>query len=77
MGMFVVSAEDGGRLPLERAYLRAIIFWGPDVLGVIPAVGSLGGLIALIGLVSAAWDKRRQGWHDKLARSLVVRQVPL
>ncbi|HSP65246.1 MAG TPA: RDD family protein [Candidatus Deferrimicrobium sp.] len=77
MGTFVVRAEDGGRLPLGRAYLRAIIFWGPDLLGVIPTAGSLGGLIALIGLVSAAWDQRRQGWHDKLGRSLVVRQVPL
>ncbi len=77
MGTFVVRAEDGGRLPLGRAYLRAAIFWGPDVLGVIPTVGSLSGLIALIGLVSAAWDQRRQGWHDKLGRSLVVRAVPL
>jgi uncharacterized RDD family membrane protein YckC len=77
MGAYVVRAEDGGKLPLGRAYLRAVIFWGPGVVGLIPAVGSIAGLIALIGLLSAAWDKRKQGWHDKLARSLVVRRAPL
>ncbi len=77
MGMYVVRAEDGGRLPIGRAYLRAVIFWGPGVLGLVPAAGSIAGLIALIGLLSAAWDRRKQGWHDKLARSLVIRRVPL
>ncbi len=77
MGTFVVRAEDGGKLPLDRAYLRAVIFWGPGIIGLIPAVGSIAGLIAIIGLLSAAWDQRRQGWHDKLGRSLVVKPVPL
>jgi uncharacterized RDD family membrane protein YckC len=75
MGTFVVRAEDGGKLPLGRSYLRAVIFWGPGVIGLIPTAGSIAGLIALIGLLSAAWDQRKQGWHDKLARSLVVRPV--
>ena len=77
MGAFVVRAEDGGKLPLGRAYLRAVIFWGPGVIGLIPTAGSIAGLIALIGLLSAAWDQRKQGWHDKLARILVVRRVVL
>lgn len=75
VGAFVVRAEDGGQLPTERAFLRAVIFWGPGVLGVIPVVGSLAGLVAFIGLLSAAWDPRRQGWHDKLGRSFVVKRV--
>jgi uncharacterized RDD family membrane protein YckC len=77
MGLFVVRAEDGGKLPVDRAFLRAVIFWGPGVVGLVPAVGSIAGLIALIGLLSAAWDQRKQGWHDKLGRSLVVKRVPL
>jgi uncharacterized RDD family membrane protein YckC len=77
MGTFVVSAEDGGRLPAGRAFLRAAIFWAPGVVGLVPAVGSIAGLIALIGLLSAGWDSRRQGWHDKLARSFVVKRVPV
>jgi uncharacterized RDD family membrane protein YckC len=77
MGTFVVRVEDGGRLPMGRAYLRAAIFWGPGLVGLVPTVGSVAGLIALIGLISAAWDPRRQGWHDKLARSLVLKRVPV
>ncbi len=77
MGAFVVREEDGAALPAGRSYLRAVIFWGPGVLGLIPTVGSIAGLIALIGLLSAAWDQRKQGWHDKLAHSLVLRRVPL
>jgi len=75
MGTFVVRAEDGGRLPVGRAYLRAAIFWGPGLVGLVPTLGSIAGLIALIGLLSAAWDSRRQGWHEKLARSFVVKRV--
>jgi len=77
MGLYVVRAEDGGLLTAYRAYLRAVIFWGPGILGPLPTVGSIAGLIQLIGLLSAAWDRRKQGWHDKLARSLVVKKVPL
>lgn len=77
MGTFVVRAEDGGRLPEGRAFLRAAIFWAPGLVGVVPTVGSIAGLIALIGLISAGWDSRRQGWHDKLGRSFVVKRVPV
>lgn len=77
MGLYVVRAEDGGRLTAYRSYLRAVIFWGPGILGPLPTVGSIAGLIQLIGLLSAAWDRRKQGWHDKLGRSLVVKRVPL
>jgi uncharacterized RDD family membrane protein YckC len=75
MGLSVVRVEDGGRLPLERSLLRASIFWGPGVLGLVPTVGSIAGLVALIGMLSAAWDQRKQGWHDKLGRSLVVKPL--
>jgi uncharacterized RDD family membrane protein YckC len=75
VGAFVVRAEDGGRLPTERALLRAAIFWGPGVLGLIPVLGTVSGLLALIGLLSVAWDPRKQGWHDKLGRSLVVKRT--
>jgi uncharacterized RDD family membrane protein YckC len=75
VGTFVVRAEDGGKLPADRAYLRAIVFYGPGVVGVIPAAGSIASLVALVAMLAAAWDQRKQGWHDKLGRSLVVRRM--
>jgi uncharacterized RDD family membrane protein YckC len=77
VGAFVVRAEDGEPLPPERAFLRASIFWGPGLLGLIPIVGQAAGLLALIGMLAVAWDPRKQGWHDKLGRSLVVKRVAM
>jgi uncharacterized RDD family membrane protein YckC len=74
-GAVVVRVEDGGPLPETRAFLRASIFWGPGLLGLLPVVGQAAGLLALVGLLSAAWDPRKQGWHDKLGRSFVVKRV--
>jgi uncharacterized RDD family membrane protein YckC len=71
-GTFVVRAEDGGRLPADRAFLRAIVFWGPGLVGFIPAAGNVAGIVAFVALISVAWDRRKQGWHDKLGRSFVV-----
>lgn len=75
VGASVVRAEDGGRLPADRAFIRAVIFWGPGLLSVVQAVGSIAGLVALIGMLAVAWDPRKQGWHDKLGRSLVVKRA--
>jgi uncharacterized RDD family membrane protein YckC len=75
-GTFVVRAEDGGKLPPGRAFLRAIVFWGPGVLSPLPGIGSFAGVVAFISLLSVAWDPRKQGWHDKLGKSLVVRRAP-
>jgi len=30
-------------------------------------------LILFIGIFWVAWDKKKQGWHDKLAKTVVVR----
>ncbi len=59
----VVRAEDGGPLGPGRALVRAA-----------SCVVSLwaGGL----GFAWAGWDSRKQGWHDKMAGTLVVRAAP-
>ena len=30
-------------------------------------------LIFMLGIFWIAWDKKKQGWHDKLAKTVVVR----
>lgn len=55
----MVDARSGRRLSASRAALRC----GGFVLASLPFG---------LGLLWIAWDRRRQGWHDKLAESLVV-----
>lgn len=56
----VVDAETGNTLTKGQAIGRYLAYY----LAVIP----LG-----LGFIWAAFDKRKQGWHDKLAGTVVVR----
>lgn len=55
----VVRAQDGMRPDFGRLVLRYIAY----LISALP-VG--------LGLVWAGWDARKQGWHDKIADTLVV-----
>lgn len=64
----IVDARSGGPITLKQALLRYIgYFISAFVLG--------------LGFLWIAWDKRKQGWHDKLAGTVVIRHdeatVPL
>jgi len=50
---------DGGELSVPRAFLR----W----IGL-----TLGWLALFLGVLWVAWDRNKQGWHDKLADTYVV-----
>jgi uncharacterized RDD family membrane protein YckC len=63
LGLRIVAAEDGGPVPFRRLVTR--------YLGYILSSLPLG-----LGFLWAAWDPRGQGWHDRLARTLVVRDLP-
>lgn len=69
-----VSTEDGGKLTLAAASLRA---W-PMYLGnvgwlVVPALGWLITLAALIACISVAFSDRKQGLHDRMAKALLTK----
>ncbi|MGH7642167.1 MAG: RDD family protein [Candidatus Dormibacteria bacterium] len=58
----VVRQEDGHRLGLRRSLIRMVgYFFDVVTLGA--------------GFAWAAVDRRRQGWHDKMAGSYVVRKL--
>lgn len=59
-GLWVVRIEDGGRLDVVRAFLRYV--------GLIISFA-----VILLGVIWVAFDGRKQGWHDKMAKSLVIR----
>jgi uncharacterized RDD family membrane protein YckC len=61
-GLRVVRSADGGRVGLQRAMLRLVGF----LLAAIPLE---------IGLVWAAFDERKRGWHDMVAGTVVIREM--
>jgi uncharacterized RDD family membrane protein YckC len=59
----VVRAEDGGHVDVIRSLLRYV--------GLIISFA-----VILIGVIWVAFDGRKQGWHDKLGGTVVVRSTP-
>ncbi len=56
----IVDAKTGGKLSLGQAIGRYFAY--------IPAIIPLG-----LGLIWVGVDKKKQGWHDKLAGTVVIR----
>ena len=75
----IVRADDGTNpawgasaarwaLPAVASVAREIAW----TAGVESDAASLLGLVGLLVYASLLWDKRRQGWHDMVARTLVI-----
>jgi uncharacterized RDD family membrane protein YckC len=60
LGLKIADAETGEKLKFGQAILR--------YAGYFPAI-----LVFGIGLFWVAFDKRKQGWHDKMANTIVIR----
>lgn len=56
----VLDEKTGSKLTTRQAILRYI--------GYIPSA-----IILLLGFIWVAWDKKKQGWHDKIAKTVVVK----
>ena len=73
----VVRAVDGGAVDGVAAAKRAGYLAAGTLVGAIhPALGSLVGLLLFVGLAMLAADPRKQGWHDKLAQTVVIKRWP-
>lgn len=59
LGCQVVDADTGERMTVKQAMIR--------YLGYFVSIFTLG-----IGFLWVAWDKRKQGFHDKMANTVVV-----
>jgi uncharacterized RDD family membrane protein YckC len=62
LGLRVVNAVDGRHIGIGKALLRFIGY----IISAIPFA---------IGLIWAAFDPQKQGWHDKIAGTFVVRSA--
>ena len=55
----VVRAVDGGPVKMGQAYVRLVGFW-------------ISAAVFYIGFLWILFDARRQGWHDKIAGTVVI-----
>ncbi|MEA2672707.1 MAG: hypothetical protein QOG45_2927 [Chloroflexota bacterium] len=62
LGLRIVRAENGAPLDVSKALIRYVGY----IISAIPFG---------LGLIWAAFDPRKQGWHDKIASTFVVRPV--
>jgi uncharacterized RDD family membrane protein YckC len=62
LGIQVRRESDGRRIGLGTAVLRYVGYF-------------ISTWALYIGLIWAAFDRRKQGWHDKIAGTLVIRRV--
>jgi uncharacterized RDD family membrane protein YckC len=73
LGIAVRDEATGGAIGPQRAGLRILVLY-PDILaGWVPILGSLAGLYSIVAGLSPLWDSRRQGFHDKVAHTDVIR----
>ena len=59
MHVRVVRENDGGPLTLGQAFLRLVGFW-------------VSSSVFYLGFIWILFDARRQGWHDKIAGTVVI-----
>jgi uncharacterized RDD family membrane protein YckC len=57
----IVDADTGETVPAARLFLRYIAYF----VSMLPLY---------FGFFWVAWDKRKQGWHDKIAKTVIVRR---
>ena len=73
LGIAVRDDSTGGAIGPERAGLRIIVLYPGVLVSWIPVIGALAGLYTLVAGLSPLWDNRRQGFHDKVAHTDVIK----
>jgi uncharacterized RDD family membrane protein YckC len=73
LGIAVRDESSGGAIDPKRAGLRILVLYPGIVLQWLPVVGSILGIYTLVAALSPLWDRGRQGFHDKVAHTNVVK----
>jgi uncharacterized RDD family membrane protein YckC len=75
IGFWVWRSQTPGMLVFNMRVVRADTGEGIDVVrGILRYVGLIiSFVVLLLGVIWVAFDGRKQGWHDKLAGTVVVR----
>ena len=75
IGFWSLRGQTPGMIPFRLRVVRVADGSRPDwIVGLLRYAGIIISIIPLfLGLIWAAFDSRKQGWHDKIAGTLVVR----
>jgi len=75
VGLWALRGQTPGQIPFGLRVVRAVDGTRPDVvLALLRYVGLIISFaVLLLGVIWVAFDGRKQGWHDKLAGTVVVR----
>jgi uncharacterized RDD family membrane protein YckC len=73
LGIAVRDEATGGRIDPVRAGLRILVLYPGIVIGWLPVIGVIASLYTLVAALSPLWDRRRQGFHDKVAHTDVIK----
>ncbi|MGB3685140.1 MAG: RDD family protein [Ornithinimicrobium sp.] len=74
LGLRVRMRDHRGPLEWSTSAIRALTWYGPSLLGVIPILGSIAGLIPIVNGLWPLWDDKKQSLNDKTAKTNVVRK---
>lgn len=66
----VIRVDNGGLPGWNTAISRWVL---PGIFGAIGGFIPVVGLVSILIYISLLWGKNRQGWHDKVAKTLVVK----
>jgi uncharacterized RDD family membrane protein YckC len=73
LGITVRDEVNGGAIGTQRAGLRILVLYPGILLGWVPFLGAIAGIYTLVAGLSPLWDSRRQGFHDKVAHTDVIK----
>ncbi len=71
LGLKIITLE-GERLEFRQSLLRFGLYQGVSILSIIPLVGLLVSVYALVDAIVLGTDSRKQSLHDRFAKTLVV-----
>jgi uncharacterized RDD family membrane protein YckC len=73
LGLRVRLRETPGPMPIGTVLLRWVGQYAVGIIGLVPFVGSIGGIYSLLNYLWPLWDDKNQALHDKVAKTNVVR----
>ena len=72
LSIAVRDRSSGGAIGPGRGGVRIMVLYPGILLGWLPTIGYLLAIYTLVAALSPLWDRQRQGFHDKVARTDVI-----